>query len=49
MKQFVEVGYQVLHLEEEEVKLLEYLNKHNLLKFNPKRIEVYGYEEKGEK
>ena len=48
MKQFVEVGYTVLHLEEEEVKLLAYLNKHNLLKFTPKKIEVYGYEEKEE-
>ena len=46
MKKFVEVGYQVLHLEEKEVELLEFLSKHNLLKFSPKEIEVYGFNEK---
>ena len=44
MKQFIEVGYKVLFLEEEEVKLLSYLSEHNLLKFTPKKIEVYGHE-----
>lgn len=48
MKQFVEVGYKILHLEEKEVALLEYLNKNHLLKFDLKKIEVYGYEEKEE-
>ena len=44
MKQFIEVGYTILYLEEEEVKLLSYLSEHNLLKFTPKKIEVYGHE-----
>ena len=46
MKQFIKVGYTILHLEEEEVKLLEFLSKNNLLKFTPEKIEIYGYEEK---
>ena len=44
MKQFIEVGYKVLYLGEEEIKLLSYLSEHNLLKFTPKKIEVYGHE-----
>lgn len=44
MKQFIEVGYTILYLEEKEVKLLSYLSEHNLLKFTPKKIEVYGHE-----
>ena len=43
MKQFIEVGYKVLFLEEEEVKLLSYLSEHNFLKFTPKKIEGYGH------
>ena len=48
MKQFIEVGYKVLYLGEEEIKLLMHLSELNLLKFTPKKIEVYGYENKEE-
>ena len=48
MKQFIEVGYTVLYLDEEEIKLLIHLSKLNLLKNEQKKIEVYGYENKEE-
>ena len=48
MKQFIEVGYTILYLDEEEIKLIMHLSKLNLLKFAPKKIEVYGFENKEE-
>lgn len=46
MKKFIEVGNEVFYLDDKEVELLNQLSKKNLLKFTPKEIKVYGYEEK---
>lgn len=46
MKRFVEIGYKIFYLDDKEMGLLNALSKNNLLKFTPKEIEVYGYEEK---
>lgn len=48
MKKFIEVGYNIFYLGEKEIELLNQLSKKNLLKFTPKEIKVYGYEEKGD-
>lgn len=45
-KIFVSIGYQVYHLTQKELALIKELYKNNNLKFEPKIITIYGYEEK---
>lgn len=41
-KSYYEIGYKIFLLNEVEIQLLKELDKNNLLKFSPRKIEVYG-------
>ena len=45
MKKIIEIGYEVLVVDEKEKALLDFLFKKNLLKMKPVEIEVYDADE----